>query len=57
VIAHLANQRCCLSAQEVLDGLRAEGRAVGIASVYRALDQLAELGPEYGLATPTSRYE
>ena len=26
-----------------LDGLRAEGRRVGIASVYRALDQLAEL--------------
>jgi Fur family ferric uptake transcriptional regulator len=44
VIAHLATQSCCLSAQEVLDGLRAEGRAVGIASVYRALDQLAELG-------------
>jgi len=43
VIAHLEGQRCCLSAQEVLDGLRAEGRAVGIASVYRALDQLAEL--------------
>jgi len=44
VIAHLAKQQCCLSAQEVLDGLRAAGRAVGIASVYRALDQLAELG-------------
>jgi Fur family ferric uptake transcriptional regulator len=44
VIAYLATQRCCVSAQDVLDGLRAEGRAVGIASVYRALDQLAELG-------------
>lgn len=44
VIAYLAEQQCCLSAQEVLDGLRAEGRSVGIASVYRALDQLAELG-------------
>lgn len=44
VIAYLAKQRCCLSAQEVLEGLRAEGRRVGIASVYRALDQLADLG-------------
>jgi Fur family ferric uptake transcriptional regulator len=44
VIAYLAKQQCCLSAQEVLDGLRADGRSIGIASVYRALDQLAELG-------------
>jgi Fur family transcriptional regulator, ferric uptake regulator len=44
VIDYLDGQRCCLSAPEVLDGLRAEGRSVGIASVYRALDQLAELG-------------
>jgi len=44
VITYLSSQPCCLSAQEVLDGLRAEGRQVGIASVYRALDQLAELG-------------
>jgi Fur family ferric uptake transcriptional regulator len=44
VIAYLAEQQCCVSAQEVLDGLRADGRSVGIASVYRALDQLAELG-------------
>ena len=44
VIAYLSAQPCAVSAQEVLDGLRAEGRSVGIASVYRALDQLAELG-------------
>jgi Fur family ferric uptake transcriptional regulator len=43
VIDYLAAQHCCLSAQELFDGLRAEGRAVGIASVYRVLDQLAEL--------------
>ena len=43
MIAYLGTQHCCLSAQELFDGLRAEGRAVGIASVYRALDQLAEL--------------
>jgi Fur family transcriptional regulator, ferric uptake regulator len=43
VITYLAAQDCCLSAQELFDGLRAQGRAVGIASVYRVLDQLAEL--------------
>ena len=43
VIAHLAAQDCCLSAQELFDGLRAEGRTVGIASIYRVLDQLADL--------------
>jgi Fur family ferric uptake transcriptional regulator len=43
VIAYLATQECCVSAQELFDGLRAEGRRVGIASVYRVLDQLAEL--------------
>ena len=43
VIQHLAEQRCCLSAQEVHDALRAGGHSIGIASVYRALEQLAEL--------------
>jgi Fur family ferric uptake transcriptional regulator len=43
VISYLSAQDCCVSAQELFDGLRAEGRRVGIASVYRVLDQLAEL--------------
>jgi Fur family transcriptional regulator, ferric uptake regulator len=43
VIEYLATQDCCLSAQELFDGLREEGRTVGIASVYRALDELAQL--------------
>ena len=43
VIAYLATRDCCVSAQELHDGLRAEGRPVGIASVYRVLDQLAAL--------------
>jgi Fur family ferric uptake transcriptional regulator len=43
VISYLAGQDCCLSAQELFDGLRSEGRSVGIASVYRVLDQLADL--------------
>ena len=44
VVELLGRQHCCLTAQEIFDHLRAEGRRVGIASVYRALDQLAELG-------------
>ena len=44
VIDLMANQDCCLTAQEVFDRLRADGRVVGIASVYRALDLLARLG-------------
>ena len=43
VVGYLGAQRCCLSAQEVFDGLREGGRAVGIATVYRVLDQLTEL--------------
>jgi Fur family ferric uptake transcriptional regulator len=43
VLDYLGRQRCCLSAQELFDGLRGEGRAIGIATVYRVLDQLAEL--------------
>jgi Fur family ferric uptake transcriptional regulator len=43
VLDYLAERDCCVSAQELHDGLRAEGRAVGIASVYRVLDQLTEL--------------
>jgi Fur family ferric uptake transcriptional regulator len=44
VIELLGRQDCCLTAQEIFDGLRAEGRAVGIASVYRVLDLLGERG-------------
>ena len=44
VIEHLGAQSCCRSAQEIHDGIRAAGSRVGIASVYRALEQLVELG-------------
>lgn len=44
VIQLLGRQECCLTAQEIFDGLRAEGHAVGIASVYRILDLLADQG-------------
>ena len=43
VVEFLAAQPCCRSAQEIHDGIRAEGGATGVASVYRALDTLAEL--------------
>ena len=40
----LARQNCCLSAHEVSDRLRETGSDVGIASIYRALALLHELG-------------
>lgn len=43
VVELLAGQDCCLSAQQIFDRLRGEGRSVGIASVYRALELLDEL--------------
>ncbi len=43
VVRLLQRQDCCLSAQEIFDRLRSAKRPVGIASVYRALDTLAEL--------------
>jgi Fur family transcriptional regulator, ferric uptake regulator len=43
VVRLLERQDCCLSAQEIHDRLRTAKRPVGIASVYRALDTLAEL--------------
>ena len=44
VLALLAGQECCLSAQAIHDRLRDEERAVGLASVYRAVEVLARLG-------------
>lgn len=43
VLGLLSRQDCCLSAQEIHDVLREDGRTVGLASVYRALDVLAQL--------------
>ena len=44
VIGFLETQSCCLGAQQIHDRLRASGRPVGLASVYRILDTLAEKG-------------
>jgi Fur family transcriptional regulator, ferric uptake regulator len=43
VISLLARQECCLSANEIFDSLRTKDRRIGLASVYRALDQLVGL--------------
>ena len=43
VVEFLDAQRCCLSAQEIHDGIRDDGGTVGVASVYRALETLAAL--------------
>jgi Fur family ferric uptake transcriptional regulator len=43
VLGLLAGQDCCLSAQEIHARLRGDGRGIGLASVYRALDVLAQL--------------
>jgi Fur family ferric uptake transcriptional regulator len=43
VVELLEQQRCALSAQEIDDRLRAQGRGVGRASVYRILELLTEL--------------
>jgi Fur family transcriptional regulator, ferric uptake regulator len=43
VLALLSRQRCVLSAQAIHDRLRETDRAVGLASVYRALDVLTGL--------------
>ena len=44
VVDFLEQQECCVSAQEIHDAVRADGARVGIASVYRALEGLGELG-------------
>jgi Fur family ferric uptake transcriptional regulator len=43
VLDAMAEQSCCVSAQELHQRVRNEGRSVGIASVYRVLDELVEL--------------
>ena len=43
VVDFLEEQDCCRSAQEIHDGIVAAGGTVGVASVYRTLDTLADL--------------
>jgi Fur family transcriptional regulator, ferric uptake regulator len=44
VVDLMAGQHCCLTAQDIFDRLRENGREVGIASVYRALELLSRMG-------------
>lgn len=59
VIDLLSKQHCCLSAQEVSDRLERAGTNVGLASVYRALDLLHEMGlvQRVEIGQGGSRYE
>ena len=59
VIELLADQDCCLTAQQIFDKLRADGRRVGTASVYRALEQLTRDGfvQRIDIGAGTSRFE
>jgi Fur family transcriptional regulator, ferric uptake regulator len=59
VIDLLAEQDCCLTAQEIFDTLRISDRRVGIASVYRVLELLTSEGlvQRIDLGSGISRYE
>jgi Fur family ferric uptake transcriptional regulator len=59
VIELLAKGHCAQTAAEIEDRLRADGRAVGRASVYRTLEQLDELGlvSRLDVGQGTARYE
>jgi len=59
VVELLGRQQCCLTAQEIFDQLRSEGRRVGIASVYRTLEQLSRDGyvQRIDIGAGTTRFE
>src|SRR5437899_1409755 len=59
VVDLLADQHCCLTAQEIFDQLRQSDRRVGIASVYRTLELLVDKGfvQKVDIGAGTARYE
>ena len=59
VVELLGRQDCCLTAQQIFDELRGGGRRVGIATVYRVLEQLSERGlvQRVDVGAGTARYE
>ncbi|MFN8204378.1 MAG: Fur family transcriptional regulator [Solirubrobacteraceae bacterium] len=59
VIELLAEGHCAMTAAEIEERVRAEGRAVGRASVYRTLEQLEELHlvTRLDVGQGTARYE
>jgi Fur family ferric uptake transcriptional regulator len=42
VVSVLARRDCCLTVPEIVEAVRGEGREIGIATVYRVVDLLAE---------------
>jgi Fur family transcriptional regulator, ferric uptake regulator len=44
VLDQIARQDCCMTAQQIFDALRAEGREAGMASIYRALELFTRMG-------------
>lgn len=59
VIELLGRQQCCLTAHEIFDSVRRERGRIGIASVYRSLEQLARDGfvQRIDFGAGTSRFE
>jgi Fur family transcriptional regulator, ferric uptake regulator len=59
VVELLGRESCCLTVQQITDRLREDGRPVGVASVYRALDLLVELrlAQRLDLGEGTARFE
>lgn len=59
VVEMLGRHDCVLTAREIADHLRSEGRDVGVATVYRALELLEGLGLLHRLDTGEgpARYE
>ena len=59
VVELLGRQDCCLTAQDIFDRLRTEGRQVGIASIYRVLELLTEKGllQRIDVGAGTARFE
>ena len=56
VVDLMARQDCCATAQEIFDRLREDGRVVGIASVYRALDLLSRMNLVHRLDLAEAAY-
>ena len=44
IIEVMSRQECCLTAREIADRVREDGRPVGTATVYRALELLHAMG-------------
>lgn len=59
VVEFVGARDCCVSAQEIHDGIRAGGSRIGIATVYRTLESLGERGlvQRVDLGDGISRFE